>query len=104
MMARAAAPERPARLPPPAFGRARGLLHTLQSRQTLREFSANIYLFAAATGLAAWFHNCHRQALAETLPLRGAQRVLFAQTVGYPAEQSHPEGRRGHRRLPTRGV
>lgn len=46
--------------------------------------AANVYLFAASTGLAAWFHNCDRDALFEKLGLRDNQRVLFAQTVGYP--------------------
>ena len=46
--------------------------------------AANVYLFAAATGLAAWFHNCEREALARELGLGPKQRVLFAQTVGYP--------------------
>lgn len=46
----------------------------------------NVYLFAAAQELAAWFHNCNRQALTERLNLRPGQRVLFAQTVGYPVE------------------
>jgi len=45
----------------------------------------NVYLFAAATGLAAWFHNCDRAAFAEHLKLRPQQRVLFAQSVGHPA-------------------
>ena len=46
--------------------------------------AANIYLFAASHGLAAWFHNCNREAAAKQLKLRPEQRVLFAQTVGYP--------------------
>ncbi len=46
--------------------------------------AANVYLFAASQGLAAWFHNCDRTALARNLPLRAEQRVLFAQSVGYP--------------------
>lgn len=46
--------------------------------------AGNVYLFAAAEGLAAWFHNCDRDALARQLGLRGEQRVLFAQSVGYP--------------------
>ena len=46
----------------------------------------NVYLFAAAEGLAAWFHNCNKTALATELKLRPEQRVLFAQTVGYPAQ------------------
>jgi nitroreductase family protein len=47
--------------------------------------AANVYLFAASTGLAAWFHNCDREALAATLALGKEQRVLFAQTIGYPS-------------------
>jgi hypothetical protein len=48
--------------------------------------AGNVYLFAAAQGLAAWFHNCHRTDLARRLGLRPEQRVLFAQSVGYPAQ------------------
>ena len=47
--------------------------------------AANIYLFAASQGLAAWFHNCSRDAAAKDFKLRDEQRVLFAQTVGYPS-------------------
>lgn len=47
--------------------------------------AGNVYLFAASQGLAAWFHNCNRAGLATELKLRPDQRVLFAQTVGYPA-------------------
>jgi hypothetical protein len=46
--------------------------------------AGNVYLFAAAQGLAAWFHCCHRTDLACRLGLRHEQRVLFAQSVGYP--------------------
>jgi len=46
--------------------------------------AANVYLFAASAGLAAWFHNCDRERLASRLGLRSDQRVLFGQTVGYP--------------------
>ena len=45
--------------------------------------AGNVALFAAAYGLTAWFHNCHRSALAEKLNLRPGQRSLFAQTVGW---------------------
>ena len=48
--------------------------------------AGNVYLFAAAQGLAAWFHNCNKAALAAELKLRPEQRVLYAQTVGYPAK------------------
>ncbi|UCD50140.1 MAG: nitroreductase family protein [Phycisphaerales bacterium] len=45
----------------------------------------NVYLFCASQGLAAWFHNCDKGDAARELKLRSQQRVLFAQTVGYPA-------------------
>lgn len=45
----------------------------------------NVYLFAASQGLAAWFHNCDKQNTPAEFKLRPNQRVLFAQTVGYPA-------------------
>jgi len=46
--------------------------------------AANVYLFAASLGLAAWFHNCDKPGLFAKLNLRADQRVLFGQTVGYP--------------------
>jgi len=46
--------------------------------------ASNIHLFAASQGLAAWFHNCNRDAAAKEFKLRPEQRVLYAQTVGYP--------------------
>jgi len=47
--------------------------------------ASNVYLFAASQGLAAWFHNCDKAGLAAELKLRPDQRVLYGQTVGYPA-------------------
>jgi hypothetical protein len=47
--------------------------------------AGNVYLFAASQGLAAWFHNCNKVGLATELKLRPEQRVLYAQTVGFPA-------------------
>ena len=47
--------------------------------------AANVYLFAASQGLAAHFHNCDKQNTPGEFKLRPEQRVLFAQTVGYPA-------------------
>jgi hypothetical protein len=44
----------------------------------------NIYLFAASFGLAAWFHNCDKENTVREFKLKPTQRVLFAQTVGYP--------------------
>ena len=49
--------------------------------------AGNVYLFAAAEGLAAWFHNCDKTGLHQALGLNLDQRVLFAQSVGYPAEK-----------------
>ena len=48
--------------------------------------AGNVYLFAASQGLATWFHNCSKAELATRLGLRKDQRVLFGQTVGYPAK------------------
>jgi nitroreductase len=48
--------------------------------------AANIYLFAASQGLAAWLHNCDTSHPRADFRLRPEQRVLFAQTVGYPAK------------------
>ena len=50
--------------------------------------AAHVYLFAASRGLACWFHNCDRTALAGRLRLRRDQHVLFAQTVGYPTRRA----------------
>jgi hypothetical protein len=47
--------------------------------------AANVYLFAASQGLAAWFHNCNKDATVRDFKLRTEQRVLFAQTIGYAA-------------------
>lgn len=44
----------------------------------------NVYLFAASNGLAAWFHNCDKENAAKEFLLKPEQRVLFAQTIGYP--------------------
>jgi len=49
--------------------------------------AANVYLLAASTGLAAWFHNCNKPQLSTKLNLRKEQRVLFGQTVGYPVKR-----------------
>ena len=50
--------------------------------------AGNVYLSAAAQGLAAWFHGCHRTDLARRMELRAEQRVLFAQSIGYPEKPS----------------
>jgi nitroreductase len=43
----------------------------------------NVYLAAASSGLAAWFHNCNRAEVAKILGLKPTQRALFGQTIGY---------------------
>ena len=48
--------------------------------------AGNVYLFAASQGMAAWFHNCNKAALAAELKLRSEQHVLYAQTVGHPTK------------------
>jgi len=48
--------------------------------------ASNVYLFAASQGLAAYFHNCDKRNTPKDFKLRPDQRVLFAQTVGYPAD------------------
>lgn len=44
----------------------------------------NINLFAASEGLATWFHNCDKVRIKAEFNLRPNQRILFAQTIGYP--------------------
>ena len=53
--------------------------------------AGNVYLFAAAHGLASWFHNCNKPALAQKMQLRPDQRVLFGQTIGYPEKKKPPQ-------------
>jgi nitroreductase len=48
----------------------------------------NVYLFAAAQGLAAWFSNCDREKAAKEFKLGPRQRVLFAQAVGRPGRMA----------------
>jgi len=50
--------------------------------------AGNVYLYAASRGLACWFHNCDRAGLKRVLKLREEQRVLFAQSVGYPRRRA----------------
>jgi nitroreductase len=47
----------------------------------------NVYLFAASEGLASWFRAfVDAPAAAQLLSLRPGQKVLYGQTVGYPAK------------------
>ena len=43
----------------------------------------NVYLASSSLGLASWFHNCNKAALAKKLRLKPHQRALFGQTIGY---------------------
>jgi len=43
----------------------------------------NVYLASSSLGLASWFHNCNKAALAKKLRLKPPQRALFGQTIGY---------------------
>lgn len=54
--------------------------------------AGNVYLYAASVGLSCWFHNCDKIRLTKKLKLRPSQHVLFAQTVGYPAQKSNAKG------------
>lgn len=46
----------------------------------------NVYLAAASLGLAAWFHNCDKEAFAEAIELGPDLKPLFGQTIGYVGE------------------
>ena len=47
----------------------------------------NVYLAAAALGLASWFHNCDKAGFAKALKLKPDQRPLFGQTIGYAGDE-----------------
>jgi nitroreductase len=47
----------------------------------------NVYLFAASEGLGAWFRALiDAPGISKLLNLRAAQKVLYSQSVGYPAK------------------
>jgi len=49
--------------------------------------SENVYLYCASAGLATVVRGMvDRQALAEAMKLRPGQKIILAQTVGYPSE------------------
>ena len=48
--------------------------------------AGNVYLFAASQGLASHFHNCDKDNTLKDFKLRPEQHVLYAHTVGYPAD------------------
>jgi len=55
--------------------------------------AAKVYRWAASLGLACWIHDCDKAALATTLSVGSTpQRILFVQTVGYPAHWHDASG------------
>jgi len=46
--------------------------------------SQNIYLFCASAGLATVVHETDRTGLREALHLKPGQKIIIAQSVGYP--------------------
>jgi len=54
--------------------------------------SQNIYLFCASEGLATVVHELDKRALKETLKLRPEQKVILAQSVGFPKSQGANAG------------
>lgn len=55
------------------------------NRRTFVRTLPGLAVVAASQGLAAWFHNCNREAATKDFKLRSEPRVLYAQTVGYRA-------------------
>ena len=54
--------------------------------------SQNVYLFCASEGLATVVRgSVERQALAGALKLSGQQKIILAQTVGYPAAEGEKQ-------------
>ncbi|HUI45820.1 MAG TPA: nitroreductase family protein [Nitrospirota bacterium] len=47
----------------------------------------NVYLACASLGLASWFHNCNKAAVAKEFKLEPHQRPLFGQTIGYAGQE-----------------
>ena len=47
----------------------------------------NVYLACASLGLASWFHNCNKAAVAKELRLKPHQRPLFGHTIGYADQE-----------------
>lgn len=48
----------------------------------------NVYLFVAAQGLAAWFHDCDKARLAAKLELDAEKRVLLARLLVIPLSKN----------------
>ncbi|MBI4627058.1 MAG: nitroreductase family protein [Verrucomicrobia bacterium] len=90
----ARAAELPAiQLPAPDQAGGRPLMAVLKERQSIRDFyaaidagfiSQNVYLYCASAGLATVAHELDRPPLAQAMRLRPEQKVIIAQSVGYP--------------------
>jgi nitroreductase len=48
--------------------------------------SQNVYLYCASAGLATVVHDLDRSGLARAMDLRPQQKVILAQSVGFPRE------------------
>lgn len=81
---------------PVTFIYAADLSRSLASEETRATYAAvdcgfigqNVYLFAAAMGLAAVFRgSIDRKGLADLLKLTASQFVLYAQSIGFPDEE-----------------
>ncbi len=69
------------------MARARDTDKDLYSAADTGFISENVYLFCASEGLATVVRGMvDRQALAQAIGLRTDQKIILAQTVGYPAE------------------
>jgi hypothetical protein len=91
---------KPVILPTPEKEGGKYVLASLAERKTTRSISSreipeqvlsNLLWSAfgvnrntASFGLAAWFHNCDKTNTVREFKLRTTQKVLFAQTIGYP--------------------
>jgi len=66
-------------------GRAGGEDRTLYNGADTGVIAQNVYLFCASEGLAVVVRgSINRSALAKTMKLRPDQKIILAQTVGYP--------------------
>lgn len=69
------------------FSRASDADKTLYSATDTGYISQNVYLYCASEGLATVVRGgVNRQELAQAMGLRADQKIILAQTVGYPAQ------------------
>jgi nitroreductase len=78
----------PISLPPPQMTGGKPLMQP-EDKERLATIDAgyisqNIYLFCASAGLATVVHETDRTGLREALHLKPGQKIIIAQSVGYP--------------------